>query len=141
MEGMNALKKNGSSEQIELPRGKTMVGCKWVFTVKLKPDGIIDKYKARLVAKGYTQTYGIDYQETFTPVAKMNSVRVLISVAVNKRWPLLQLDVKNALLHDDLHEKLYMKTPGFQHPPVEGKVCKLKRALYGLKQSPRAWFE
>jgi len=96
---MNALKKNGTWEIVELLRGKTTVGCKWVFSVKCKADGSIERYKARLVAKGFTQTYGIDYQKTFTLVAKINSIRVRLSLAVAQDWPLHQLDVKNAFLN------------------------------------------
>ncbi|KAJ4706604.1 Retrovirus-related Pol polyprotein from transposon TNT 1-94 [Melia azedarach] len=139
VEEMKALQKNSTWEMVELPQGKKTVGCKWVFSVKYKSDGTIDRYKARLVAKGYTQTYGIDYQETFAPVAKMNTVRVILSLAVNLDWPLKQFDVKSAFLHGDLLEEVYMDPPpGFT--PKEGKVCRLKKALYGLKQSPRAWF-
>ena len=140
VEEMKALEKNSTWELVELPRDKKTVGCKWVFTVKYKSDGAIERYKARLVAKGYTQTYGIDYQETFAPVAKMNTVRVILSLAANLDWPLQQFDVKNAFLHGDLMEEVYMDPPpGFT--PKGGKVCKLRKSLYGLKQSPRAWFE
>ncbi|KAJ7969877.1 Retrovirus-related Pol polyprotein from transposon TNT 1-94 [Quillaja saponaria] len=125
-----------------LPYGKRAVGCKWVFTIKKKANGTIERYKARLVARGFTQTYGVDYQETFAHVAKMNSIRVLISCAVNLGWDLQQLDVKNAFLHGDLAEEVYMEIPpGFSCQKTEGKVCKLKKSLYGLKQSPRAWFD
>ena len=93
------------------------------------------------MAKGYTQPYGIDFQETFAPVAKINSIRVLISLAVNLDWPLLQLDVKNAFLNGELEEEVYMDLPpGFNTSSDEDKVCHLKKSLYGLKQSPRAWF-
>jgi Reverse transcriptase (RNA-dependent DNA polymerase) len=122
--------------------GKKAVGCKWVFTVKQNPEGRVERYKARLVAKGYSQTYGIDYDETFTPVAKMSTVRTLISLAANGGWKLHQLDVKNAFLHGDLLEEVYMEVPpGFGTKQKVGKVCRLKMSLYGLKQSPRAWFD
>ncbi|KAJ7950679.1 Retrovirus-related Pol polyprotein from transposon TNT 1-94 [Quillaja saponaria] len=142
VEEMKALSKNDTWELASLPHGKRAVGCKWVFTIKRKADGTIKRYKARLVARGFTQTYGVDYQETFAPVAKMNSIRVLISCAANLGWDLQQLDIKNAFLHGDLAEEVYMEIPlGFSCQKTEGKVCKLKKSLYGLKQSPRAWFD
>jgi hypothetical protein len=140
-EEMKALHKNETWDLVKLPNEKKAVGCKWVFTIKHKADGSEERYKARLVAKGFTQTYGIDYEETFAPVAKMNSIRVLLSIAANLGWPLQQFDVKNAFLHGDL-EEVYMEIPpGLEDSSSVGKVCKLKKALYGLKQSPRAWFE
>jgi len=140
-EEMEALLKNETWTLVPLPKGKKTVGCKWVFSIKHKADGSIDRYKARLVAKGYTQTYGIDYQETFSPVAKLNTVRVLLSLAVNRDWQLHQFDVKNAFLHGDLEEEVYMDVPpGYTAKSETEVVCKLQRALYGLKQSPRAWF-
>jgi Reverse transcriptase (RNA-dependent DNA polymerase) len=115
------------------------VGCKWVFTVKKNLEGKVDRLKARLVVKGYIQTYGIDYEETFASMAKMNTIRTLISCAVNFGWNIHQLDVKNVFLHGDLKEEVYMELPpGFVNDKVAGKVCRLKRSLYGLKQSPRA---
>ncbi|RVW56043.1 Retrovirus-related Pol polyprotein from transposon TNT 1-94 [Vitis vinifera] len=110
-EEVRALEKNGTWEITDLPRGKKPVGCKWIFTVKYKADGNVDRYKARLVAKGFTQSYGIDYQETFAPVAKLNTVRVLLSLAANLDWSLHQLDVKNAFLNGDLEEEVYMDIP------------------------------
>ena len=97
----------------------------------------MDRYKARLVF-----TYGIDYDEIFTPVAKIGTIRTLVSCAANFSWPLHQLDVKNAFLHGNLEEEVYMEVPpGFSNKQTIGKVCKLKKSLYGLKQSPRAWFD
>jgi hypothetical protein len=141
-EEMNALNKNNTWCITDLPYDKKAVGCKWVFTVKCKADGSVERYKARLVAKGFTQTHGIDYQETFAPVAKINSIRILLSLAVNFNWTLHQYDVKNAFLNGELHEEVYMTLPpGFEDKLGRGKVCRLKKSLYGLKQSPRAWFE
>ncbi|KAA0063166.1 Beta-galactosidase [Cucumis melo var. makuwa] len=141
MEEMKALEKNRTWEICALPKGHKTVGCKWVFSLKYKADGTLDRHKARLVAKGFTQTYGIDYSETFSPVAKLNTVRVLLSVAVNKDWPLYQLDVKNAFLNGDLVEEVYMSPPPGFEAQFGQQVCKLQKSLYGLKQSPRAWFD
>uniref|UniRef100_A0A2N9HAF6 Integrase catalytic domain-containing protein n=1 Tax=Fagus sylvatica TaxID=28930 RepID=A0A2N9HAF6_FAGSY len=139
-EEMHALELNHTWDLIPKPAGTSIVGCRWVFTVKQNPDGTVDRLKARLVAKGFTQTYGLDYTETFSPVAKLNSIRIIISLAANLDWPLHQLDVKNAFLHGDLTETVYMTQP----PGFESKgecVCHLKKSIYGLKQSPRAWFD
>nr|CAD1826176.1 unnamed protein product [Ananas comosus var. bracteatus] len=141
-EELNALEKNHTWDLALLPKGKKPVGCRWVYKIKYHPDGRIERYKARLVAKGFTQIYGVDYKETFAPVAKMSSVRVLLSVAINLDWPLYQLDVKNAFLYGELQEEVYMSIPPGH--PREGErdlVCRLRKSIYGLKQSPRAWFE
>lgn len=140
-EELMALQKNGTWELTVLPEGKKTVGCKWVFVIKHKADGSVERYKARLVAKGFTQSYGIDYEETFAPVAKLNTVRVLLSIAVNLDWQLHQMDVKNAFLNGDLLEEVYMDSPPGLEAEFGNKVCRLRKSLYGLKQSPRAWFE
>ncbi|KAA0036222.1 copia-like protein [Cucumis melo var. makuwa] len=137
-EELKALEQNNTWDMVELPKGKKPVGCKWVYKIKYNSDGTVERYKARLVAKGFTQTYGIDYQETFAPVAKMNTFRILMSVATNHGWDLFQMDVKNAFLQGDLEEEVYMTPPpGYFET---SKVCKLRKAIYGLKQSPRAWY-
>ena len=142
MEEMSAFVKNGTWESVDLPRGKKIVGCKWVFTIKCKADGSIERHKARLVAKGFTQMHGLDYQETFAPVAKVNSIQILLSLAANLGWPLHQLDVKNVFLNGNFDEEVFMEPPpGFEQTIGKGKVCRLIKSLYGLKQSPRAWFE
>jgi len=138
---IEVLNKNNTWELVTLLTGKKPVGCKWVYTIKYRADGTIERYKARLVAKGFTQTYGLDYLETFAPIAKMNTVRVILSLATNHDWDLQQFDVKNAFLHGELEEEIYMDLPpGYDGQVAVGTVCKLKKALYGLKQSPRAWF-
>ena len=108
---MVALESNHTWELVPPPLGKSVVGCKWVFNVKVGPGRQVDRLKARLVAKDYTQVYGQDYNDTFSSVAKMTSVRLFIAMAAMKRWPLFQLDIKNAFLHGDLEEEIYMEQP------------------------------
>ncbi|CAJ2634510.1 unnamed protein product [Trifolium pratense] len=122
------------------PRDVKPIGCKWVYSVKLNSDGSLNRYKARLVALGNKQEYGIDCDETFAPVAKMTPVRMVISIAASSGWSLHQMDVKNAFLHGDLIEDIYIIHPQGLFSSSNG-VCKLKRSLYGLKQEPRAWYE
>lgn len=116
-----------------------MIDYKWVYKIKRKFDGSLDRYKARLVAKGFKQRYGIDYEDTFSPVIKAATIRVVLSIAVSRGWSLRQLDVQNTFLHSFLEQDVYTRQP----PEYEGKVrpnyiCKLDKTLYGLKQAPRA---
>ncbi|KAI3703060.1 hypothetical protein L6452_28815 [Arctium lappa] len=139
-EELQALDKAQTWDFVPLPPGKKPIGSKWVFKIKTKSDGSIDRYKARLVAKGFNQEYGIDYEETFAPVARVTSVCSLLAIAATKQWPLFQIDVKNAFLNGDLSEEVYMTPPPGVRLP-QGHVCRLRKALYGLKKAPRAWFE
>ena len=139
-EELQALNDNKTWSLVHLPPSKKAVGNIWIFKVKFKADGSIERHKARLVASGFTQTFGVDYKETFAPVAKMNTVRVLLSVAVNRGWSLYQMDVKNAFLHGEFQEEVYIQPPLGYGPAQNGMVCKLHKAIYSLKQSPRAWY-
>ncbi|GLU09096.1 hypothetical protein SLE2022_259720 [Rubroshorea leprosula] len=140
-EEIAAIERNNSWELTELPKGKKTIGVKWVYKTKLKENGEVDKYKARLVAKGYKQEFGVDYQEVFAPVARHDTIRLVISLAAQNSWPVFQLDVKSAFLHGDLDEQVFIaQPPGYVKAGNEHKVYKLKRALYGLKQAPRAWY-
>ncbi|RVW29463.1 Retrovirus-related Pol polyprotein from transposon RE1 [Vitis vinifera] len=128
---MAALHSNGTWDLVVLPSGKSTVGCRWVYAVKVGPDGQVDRLKARLVAKGYTQVYGSDYGDTFSPVAKIASVRLLLSMAAMCSWPLYQLDIKNAFLHGDLAEEVYMEQPpGFVAQGESGLVCSRPFSFY-----------
>uniref|UniRef100_A0A7N2LS35 Integrase catalytic domain-containing protein n=1 Tax=Quercus lobata TaxID=97700 RepID=A0A7N2LS35_QUELO len=138
-EELDALSKNHTWDLVTLPPGKSVVGCKWIYKIKTRSDGSIERYKARLVAKGFTQEYEIDYEETFTSVARISSVRALLAVAAASKWDLFQMDVKNAFLNRDLSEEVSMQhLPGLSVD--SNKVCYLRSALYGLKQAPWAWF-
>lgn len=144
-EELIALESTDTWEVCSLPTGKHAIGCRWVYKVKLNADGTLERYKARLVAKGYTQREGIDFVDTFSPVAKMTTVKNLIAVAAAKKWKLSQLDISNAFLNGELTEEIYMALPP-GYTPKEGTtlppnpVCRLKKSIYGLKQASRQWF-
>lgn len=126
---------------VDLLEGKNVIGLKWVFRTKFNTDGSIQKHKARLVAKGYAQQEGIDFEETFSPVARFETVRVVLALAAQWKLDVFQLDVKSAFLNGDLQEEVFVEQPlGFVKNGEEGKVYKLQKALYGLKQAPRAWY-
>ena len=135
-----SLMENEAWELVELPENKKAIGCKWVFKTKFNADGEIERYKSRLVAKGYSQTPSVDYEETFSPVVKFTSIRTIIALAVKKEMVVHQMDVVTAFLNGELEEDIYMEQPcGYVKAGQDDLVCKLKKSLYGLKQSPRCW--
>ncbi|KAJ0621772.1 putative RNA-directed DNA polymerase [Helianthus annuus] len=137
---MEALYRNNTWVLVDLPKGRKPIGCKWVFKFKYKANGEVERYKARLVAKGFNQREGLDFGETFSPVVKMTTVRIVLKLAVNNNWPLYQMDVNNAFLYGMLSEDVYMTQPQ-GYSSKDNKVCKLVKSLYGLKQAPRQWNE
>ncbi|GAU26739.1 hypothetical protein TSUD_317370 [Trifolium subterraneum] len=139
---MDSLESNKTWHLVELPPGCKPIGCKWILKKKLKPDGTVEKYKARLVAKCFRQRENIDFFDTFSPVTRITSIRVLISIAALYNLIVHQMDVKTAFLNGDLEEEIYMEQPeGFVIHGQETKVCKLDKSLYGLKHAPKQWHE
>ena len=129
-------------ELVPLPKGRKRVGSKWVFKIKENADGSVERYKARIVAQGFSQKPHLDYTETFAPVAKFASLRTILAIAAIEDMELHHMDVSSAFLNGDLEEDIYMAQPeGFVDPGQEHLVCHLKKSLYGLKQSPRQWYQ
>ncbi|RVW41557.1 Retrovirus-related Pol polyprotein from transposon TNT 1-94 [Vitis vinifera] len=139
---IDSILQNHTWELVDLPPGCKPLSSKWIFKRKMKVDGSIDKYKARLVIKGYRQTEGLDYFDTYSPVTRINSIRMVLAIAALRNLEIHQMDVKTAFLNGDLDEEIYMEQPeGFSAPGQEKKVCKLVKSLYGLKQAPKQWHE
>ena len=137
---MKSIESNNVWELVELPEGKKPIGCKWVYKVKTGADGEVERYKARLVAKGFSQQYGLDYDQTFSPVARFKSLRLLLALAVQNGLTVHQMDVTTAFLNGTLKEEVYMDQPeGYVEKGKEKLVCRLNHSLYGLKQAPRCW--
>lgn len=143
---LSAMETNNTWSVVPLPSGKYSISCKWIYKIKYRSDGSIDRYKARLVAKGYNQTEGVDFTDTYSPVAKFVTIKVLLTLAIKSNWHLTQLDVNNAFLHGDLNEEVYMDLPlGYgskqqHHSSNRPLVCKLHKSIYGLKQASRQWY-
>jgi hypothetical protein len=138
-EEYGALMRNNTWKLVPPRPGINVVDCIWIYKIKQKADGSVDRYKARLVAKGFKQRFGIDYEDTFSPVVKIATVRLVLAVSVSRGWSLRQLNVKNVFLHGVLEEEVYMRQPpGYVDRGKQNYICKLEKALYGLKQAPRA---
>jgi transposase InsO family protein len=139
---MNSLYENNTFELVKLPKGKKVLKNKWVYKVKTEENTSRPRYKARLVVKGFSQRKGIDFDEIFSPVVKMGSIRVVLGLAASLDLEVEQMDVKTAFLHGDLDKEIYMEQPeGFQVKGKEDYVCRLQKSLYGLKQAPRQWYK
>lgn len=137
-EEFQALIQNKTWHLVPAPARCNLIDSKWVFKLKHKADGTVDRYKARLVAKGFKQRYGVDYDETFSPVVKHTAIRLVLSIAISRGWCLRQLDVKNAFLHGILEEDVFMRQPPrYVDSQLPHFVCKLDKSIYGLKQLPR----
>jgi hypothetical protein len=140
-EELDQIEKNDTWELVPRPKNKNVIDTKWVFRNKLNEDGQVTRNKARLVCKGYAQIEGIDFEETFAPVARMEAIHLILAYACSKNVKVYQMDVKSSFLNGELEEEVYIEQPeGFQLSENTDYVCKLKKALYGLKQAPRAWY-
>jgi len=139
-EEYHSLMANDTWDIVPIPKGRKLVRCKCVYRTKYASDGNVERNKARLVAKGFSRVEGIDYNETFSPVAKMNSIHLVLSLVASHKWEAHQMDVKSAFLHGDLQEEIYMEQPLGYVQNDSSLVFHLKKSLYGLKQAPRVWY-
>eukprot|EP00253_Pinus_taeda_P031385 PITA_31385 len=140
-EEYHSLLTNDTCDLVPLLKGRKLVRCKWVYRTKYGPDGKVDKHKSRLVSKGFSRVEGIEYIETFSPIVKMNSICLVISVVASFKWEVHQMDVKSAFLHGDLLEEIYMEQPPGFIKTYSSLVCRLKKSLYGLKKAPQTCAE
>ena len=137
---LSSIEANSTWHLCDLPKGCRPIGLKWIYKRKKDPNGVVVKHKARLVAKGYVQRQGVDFEEVFAPVARLESVRLLVALAAQFGWKMHHMDVKSVFLNGDLNEEVYVsQPPGFEIAGCDSKVYRLKKALYGLRQAPRAW--
>eukprot|EP00253_Pinus_taeda_P020995 PITA_20995 len=139
-EEYRSLLANDTWDLVPLSMGRKLVRCKWIYRTKYGPDGKVDKHKACLVAKGFSQVEGIDYTQTFSPVAKINSISLVLSLSSAFKWEVHHMDVKSAFLHGELHEEIYMEQPTGFIQTYSSFICRLKKSLYGIKQTPQAWY-
>jgi hypothetical protein len=140
-EKIDSIERNNTWDLVDLPEGKNTIGVKWVYKTKLNAKSRVEKYKAILVAQGYGQQSGIDYNETFAPVLRIDTVRMVLAIAAQNRWITHQMDIKYAFLNGYLEEEVYViQPPGYEIDKHRDKVYKLRKALYGLKQASRVWY-
>jgi len=140
-EELSIIQKNNTWTLVDRSEGRKVIRVKWIYRTKLNADNSINKHKARLVVKGYAQIFGVDYSDTFTLVARLDTIILLLAISAQKGWKVFQLDVKSAFLNGVLQEEIYVEQPdGFVIQGAKDKVYLLQKALYGLKQAPKAWY-
>ena len=138
---VECIEKNQTWELVNAPKDKDVISVKWIYKTKQDADGNVQKNKEIMVEKGFTQQPDIEFNETFAPVARMDTVRIVLDIVAQNKWHVHQMDVKSAFLNGYLQEEVYVEQPqGYEVPGQEHKVYRLKKALYGLKQAPRAWY-
>ena len=137
---MNSLQEKKVIEIVDRPENRKVISCKWVYRIKRDSKGNINRYKARLVARGFTQVYGLDYMDTYAPVTRLETIRLLCALAVKRDWEVRHVDVKTAYLNGDLDEEIFMEIPEGYNEGLEGKVILLRKAIYGLRQAGRQWY-